>query len=54
MDPEERVELVQKVREFAPKEKLIIAGAGCEGIYISKYMVVIIVHMSIYKVLSLH
>lgn len=33
MDPEERVELVQKVREFAPKEKLIIAGAGCEGIY---------------------
>jgi hypothetical protein len=31
MDPEERIELVQKVREFAPKEKLIIAGAACEG-----------------------
>lgn len=32
MDPDERVELVKKVREFAPKEKLIIAGAACEGI----------------------
>ena len=32
MDPDERVKLVEKVREFAPKEKLIIAGAACEGI----------------------
>ena len=31
MDSEERIELVKKVREFAPKEKLIIAGAACEG-----------------------
>ena len=31
MDPEERIELVKKVREFASKEKLIIAGAACEG-----------------------
>ena len=31
MDPGERIELVKKVREFAPKEKLIIAGAACEG-----------------------
>ncbi|CAB3982926.1 4-hydroxy-2-oxoglutarate aldolase, mitochondrial [Paramuricea clavata] len=31
MDPDERVKLVEKVREFAPKEKLIIAGAACEG-----------------------
>lgn len=32
MDSEERIDLVKKVREFAPKEKLIIAGAACEGI----------------------
>ena len=32
MDPGERIELVKKVREFASKEKLIIAGAACEGI----------------------
>ena len=33
MDSGERIELVKKVRKFASKEKLIIAGAACEGIY---------------------
>ena len=31
MDPDERIELVKKVKEFALKEKLIIAGAACES-----------------------
>lgn len=30
--PDEKIDLVQKVRELAPKDKLIIAGSGCEGI----------------------
>ncbi|XP_046851469.1 4-hydroxy-2-oxoglutarate aldolase, mitochondrial-like [Xenia sp. Carnegie-2017] len=31
LDPDERIELVKKVKEYAAKEKLIIAGAACEG-----------------------
>ena len=31
MRAEEKIDLVQKVRELAPKEKLILAGSGCEG-----------------------
>lgn len=30
--PDEKIDLVRKVRELAPKDKLIIAGSGCEGI----------------------
>lgn len=31
MKVEEKIALVQKVRELAPKDKLILAGSGCEG-----------------------
>ena len=31
MRAEEKIDLVRKVRELAPKEKLILAGSGCEG-----------------------
>lgn len=31
MRPEEKIELVRKVRELAPKDKLVVAGSGCEG-----------------------
>ena len=31
MKAEEKIALVQKVRELAPKDKLILAGSGCEG-----------------------
>jgi len=31
MRPEEKIDLVRKVRELAPKDKLILAGSGCEG-----------------------
>lgn len=30
LSTEERVEMVKRVRKLAPKEKLIIAGSGCE------------------------
>ncbi|XP_029197438.2 4-hydroxy-2-oxoglutarate aldolase, mitochondrial-like [Acropora millepora] len=29
--PDEKIDLVRKVRELAPKDKLIIAGSGCEA-----------------------
>ena len=29
--PEEKIDLVRKVRELAPKDKLVVAGSGCEG-----------------------
>ncbi|XP_077992665.1 4-hydroxy-2-oxoglutarate aldolase, mitochondrial-like [Glandiceps talaboti] len=31
LSEEERVEVVKKVREYTPKDKLIIAGSGCES-----------------------
>ena len=31
MRPEEKIDLVRKVRELAPKDKLVLAGSGCEG-----------------------
>ncbi|KAL9983525.1 hypothetical protein ACROYT_G005711 [Oculina patagonica] len=31
MRPEEKIELVRKVRELAPKDKLVLAGSGCEA-----------------------
>lgn len=31
MRAEEKIDLVRKVRELAPEEKLILAGSGCEG-----------------------
>lgn len=31
MRAEEKIDLVHKVRELAPKGKLILAGSGCEG-----------------------
>jgi len=31
LSPEEKVKLVEKVREWLPREKLVIAGTGCEG-----------------------
>ena len=31
MRAEEKIDLVRKVRELAPKDKLILAGSGCEG-----------------------
>lgn len=36
MRPEEKIDLVRKVRELAPKDKLILAGSGCEGKKITK------------------
>ena len=36
MRPEEKIDLVRKVRELAPKDKLILAGSGCEGKEITK------------------
>ena len=33
MKAEEKIALVQKVRELATKDKLILAGSGCEGEY---------------------
>ena len=36
MRPEEKIDLVRKVRELAPKDKLILAGSGCEGKKIAK------------------
>ena len=37
LTPEERVELVARVREFLPRDsnKLILAGSGCECEYIN-------------------
>ncbi|XP_068709536.1 4-hydroxy-2-oxoglutarate aldolase, mitochondrial-like isoform X1 [Montipora foliosa] len=29
--PEEKIDLVRKVRELAPKDKLVVAGSGCEA-----------------------
>jgi len=31
MRAEEKIDLVRKVRELSPKDKLILAGSGCEG-----------------------
>lgn len=31
MRAEEKIDLVRKVRELAPKDKLVLAGSGCEG-----------------------
>ena len=30
LTPEERVEMVRKMRDMTPADKLIIAGSGCE------------------------
>ena len=30
MRPDEKIDLVKKVRELAPKDKLVLAGSGCE------------------------
>ena len=30
LTPEERVEMVARMRKMTPKDKLIIAGSGCE------------------------
>lgn len=31
MRPEEKIEMVRRVRQLAPKDKLLLAGSGCEG-----------------------
>ena len=31
LNPDEKVDMVRNVRELAPKEKLLLAGSGCEG-----------------------
>lgn len=33
MRPEEKVDLVRKVRQLATADKLILAGSGCEGLH---------------------
>lgn len=37
MRPEEKIDLVRKVRQLAPTDKLILAGSGCEGYLISLF-----------------
>ena len=37
LNPDERVELVKRVFQMTPSDKLIIAGSGCECRYLSSY-----------------
>lgn len=45
---DERVEIAKKVKEWAPKDKLIIAGTGLECKYFVKMNCVPYHHLSIY------
>ena len=31
MRPEEKIEMVRWVRQLSPKDKVLLAGSGCEG-----------------------
>ena len=31
MRPEEKIEMVRRVRQLSPKDKVLLAGSGCEG-----------------------
>ena len=39
MRPEEKIDLVRKVRELTPRDKFILAGSGCEGKKITRFRI---------------